>query len=61
MTRRDRDFYRGFSDKELLDEVNYAINPDWHELAIVLAERLKTLERENSDLRWRGRHYDEDD
>lgn len=46
MTRRDRDHYRGLQTTELLDEVKYALDPDWQELAIVLAERIVTMRRE---------------
>ena len=41
---QDRDYYRGLSNHELLTVYREAL-PDrtnWHELAIVLAERLKT-------------------
>ena len=46
---KDRDYYRGLETKELQHEVKYAINPDWHELAIALAERLETVRREVYD------------
>jgi hypothetical protein len=41
---RDRDYYRALTNKDLVDEAKNAINPDWHELAIVLAERLEKEE-----------------
>jgi hypothetical protein len=47
--RKDRNDYRSMSTKELQHEVKYPINPDWQELAIVLAERLDTIRRETID------------
>jgi hypothetical protein len=40
MITKDRDYYRALRDAELLHEVDYGINVDWKELAIVLSERL---------------------
>ena len=45
---QDRDYYRGLSNHELLTVYREAL-PDrtnWHELAIVLAERLRVATRE---------------
>lgn len=38
--KKDRDYYRALSDRELIEEVRYAIDPDWKELAFALGERL---------------------
>lgn len=38
-TPKLRSDYRTMTDRELLDEVKQALNPNWQELAIVLAER----------------------
>jgi hypothetical protein len=37
---KDRNDYRSMSTYDLCEEVCYAINPNWEELAIALAERL---------------------
>lgn len=42
MPRKDRNDYRCMGTAELCSETKYAINPNWEELAIVLAERLTT-------------------
>lgn len=39
--KKDRNDYRAMRDSELLREMKEELNPDWHELAIVLAERLR--------------------
>ena len=39
---KDRDYYRQLANSELREEVKRGINIDWHELAIVLEERLYT-------------------
>ena len=44
---RDRDYYRGMTNKELVDEVKWETHPQWKELAIVLAERLEDKLRIN--------------
>ena len=54
---KDRDYYRSQEIKDLLDEVKYAINPDWQELAIVLAERLKEAEWEVKEARYNRGDY----
>lgn len=41
---KDRDYYRGLTNRELIDEAKNAIRPDWQELAIVVAERLEKEE-----------------
>ena len=50
----DRDYYRAQPTDALLDAATYEINPNWQELAIALAERLKRkcyeLEGVKSDL-----------
>lgn len=42
---KDRNYYRSMENNELLQEVKYATNADWQELALVLAERLQQEER----------------
>lgn len=37
----DRDYYRAQPTAALLDATTYEINPNWQELAIALAERLR--------------------
>lgn len=39
--KNDRSYYRMLPDSELMDLVTYGTDIDWHELAIVLAERLR--------------------
>lgn len=39
--KKDRDYYRMLTDQELIDEVKYAVEPDWKELAFALAESLR--------------------
>ena len=46
---RDRDYYRALANSELREEVKRGINIDWHELAIVLEERLYAKETAPSD------------
>lgn len=41
---KDRDYYRGLTNRELIDETKNAIRPDWQELAIALSERLEAEE-----------------
>ena len=36
----DRNYYRMLSDQELVEHVRYGTDVNWHELAIVLSERL---------------------
>lgn len=45
-----RSDYRTMTDRELLDEVKQALNPNWQELAIVLAERWQVAW-------WESKHY----
>jgi hypothetical protein len=40
--KHDRNYYRTMSDRELLEEARRGAHVNWHELAIVLAERLET-------------------
>lgn len=47
--KKDRNYYRSMDIRALQDEVKYSINPDWQELAIVLAERLDTIADEIID------------
>lgn len=47
-TPKLRSDYRTMTDRELLDEVKLALNPNWQELAIVLAERWEDEERTNA-------------
>jgi hypothetical protein len=49
MPKKDRNDYRSMSTRQLQDEIHYAVNPDWQELAIVLAERLDTIRRDTLD------------
>ena len=49
----DRNYYRTMSDRELLEQVRYGTDVNWHELAIVLAERLEDEQRKC------GSHYDD--
>lgn len=49
MLKKDRNDYRSMDTKELQEEVRYAVNPDWKELAIALTERLDTIRREVYD------------
>ena len=44
MPKKDRDYYRCLTNAALREEVKRAVNIDWHELAIVLEERLYTEE-----------------
>jgi hypothetical protein len=50
---KDRDYYRCMSTVRLIEETRYAIDPDWQELAIALAERLEEKSEELT-----GCHYD---
>jgi hypothetical protein len=43
---KDRNDYRCMTDKQLQEEVQYAVNPDWRELAVALAERLEEYTRD---------------
>jgi hypothetical protein len=44
MQNKDRDYYRAQTNSELREEVKRGVNVDWHELAIVLEERLYAKE-----------------
>ena len=46
MVTKDRGDYAALTTTELLEAVKYDINPDWHELALALADRLSLAERE---------------
>ena len=56
----DRDYYRALTNDELLIELKEAVpaHVDWHEAAIVLAERLKEAEWEVKEARY-DRDYKE--
>jgi hypothetical protein len=47
--RKNRNDYRSMDTKQLQDEVRYAINVDWQELAIALSERVDDIRRETLD------------
>jgi hypothetical protein len=49
MKFKDRDYYRAQSNAELREEAKRGTNVDWHELAIVLEERLYAKETTVSD------------
>lgn len=57
--RKTRDDYRALSTTQLLEAVDYDINPDWQELAIALAERLRVKQNEVLDYRY-ARAYGDD-
>jgi hypothetical protein len=42
---KDRDYYRALANSELLEEIPYGIGIDWHELCVVLGERVKEAQR----------------
>lgn len=43
---KDRSYYRKLSTSELEELTHYGIDVDWHELAIVVCERLQTIRDE---------------
>jgi beta-N-acetylglucosaminidase len=45
----DRNYYRMLSNAELVDQVRYGTDVNWHELAIVLAERLEMVREDILD------------
>lgn len=49
---KDRSDYRAMSTRELIDEVKYAIGPQWKELATALAERLEKKQRQIEGYRY---------
>ena len=49
---KDRDYYRCIDDKQLIEETKYSTDPDWHELAVVLAERLADAHYKHDALRY---------
>jgi hypothetical protein len=49
---KDRTDYRAMSTSELIDEVKYAIGPQWRELATALAERLEDKQRKLDGYRY---------
>lgn len=51
---KDRSDYRSMDTRELLEEAMRGVRVDWHELAVVLTERLYDAERETA---WR-KHCD---
>lgn len=59
---KDRNDYRSMSTADLCEQVRYAINPNWEELAIALAERLaakhETIENYRYDLRAERADYE---
>jgi len=44
MPKKSRDDYRCMTTGQLQEELRYVVSPDWQELAIALAERLKDRE-----------------
>lgn len=49
---KNREDYRSMSTRELLEAVTYEVNPDWREMAIALAERLRNKNSELQDYRY---------
>ena len=49
---KDRDYYRCQPDSALHEEVQRGINPNWPELAVVLAERLSDAHYKYDALRY---------
>lgn len=49
---KDRTDYRSMDTAQLCEETRYAVNPNWQELAIVLAERLESKQREFTDFKY---------
>ena len=49
---KSRDDYRCMGTKALQEEVKYAINPDWREVAIALSERIDEIRRKQGLLSW---------
>lgn len=45
----DRNYYRMLTNDGLVDHVVYGTDVNWHELAIVLAERLETVREDTLD------------
>lgn len=45
----DRNYYRMLTNAELVEQVRYGQDVNWHELAIVLAERLETVREDTLD------------
>jgi hypothetical protein len=45
----DRNYYRMLTNAELVEQVRYGTGINWHELAIVLAERLETVREDTLD------------
>ena len=50
----DRNYYRMLSDQELVEQVRYGTDVNWHELAIVLSERLVRVREDVLDEIGRG-------
>lgn len=49
---KDRNDYRSMSTADLCEQVRYAINPNWEELAIALAERLAAKQQTIQNYRY---------
>ena len=47
--KHDRNYYRMLSNAELVELATYEQDTNWHELAIVLAERLETVREDTLD------------
>jgi hypothetical protein len=47
---KDRDYYRALETKELLEEARTGVRVNWHELAVVLCERIYDNRWENGTL-----------
>jgi hypothetical protein len=47
--KHDRNYYRMLTNAELVEQVRYGTDVNWHELAIVLAERLETVREDTLD------------
>ena len=47
--KHDRSYYRMLTNDGLVDHVIYGNDVNWHELAIVLAERLEGEQRKSHD------------
>lgn len=43
---KDKHYYRSLTNGELIEEVRRGIHVEWQELAVVLAERVESQERD---------------
>lgn len=59
MITKDRNYYRQFNHRELLETVKMGINVNWQELATVLAEMLEDGVKDRQEEAVE-RHYDGD-